>query len=74
MRPTIQPTQQSTINGMCSPLFQLPGCEVEACSYIGPSGETEVYYHTSRGNFYCTGNSESIDCTAAAQKAVQACT
>lgn len=71
--PTPAITKGSDITGMCVASAQMGNCMVEFCSEMGSNGQLRGYYKTSRGNFYCSGSTESTDCVAAAQRMVQAC-
>ncbi len=71
--PSPKITPVTTFSGMCVASIQMGRCNVEFCSDIGPNGQMMGYYHTSRGNFYCSGSGENMDCGAAATKMAQAC-
>jgi hypothetical protein len=71
--PSPKITQVTTMSGMCVYSIQMGRCDVEFCSEIGANDQMRGYYHTSRGNFYCSGSDENMDCGAAATKMAQAC-
>jgi len=70
---TVTTTWRPQVSDICVASAQIGSCEVSFCSETTASGATRGYYRSSRGNFYCNGYDENMNCVSAAQRLAQAC-